>query len=376
MFINGSILYHSKAIQRNLERFDATATIDLNRFALHLWGRNRYYQFTAQFLRKENGKNKYTIHLPEDPRGFVGWLPYFNKRWDIATDKLPFKEYCLANGLACPAFSASKTDTLPGFLIKRRRSSFGVGIRGPFRKFDSSNAAHLLREGEYYDQFISGKVGKAWYWNDKLVCCEMRRMSEIAGDGVHTIRHFIEAHLGKYGFTPEWEDFVDTLEFHGSSLDHVPGDGQCVVADFRFGSMLMSPDWKNHNVVRELRESELGNQLLKAGPVFWRGIPEEIRQSTLYTVDFVVDEEHRAWFLEMNCNPQVHPDIYPDILEDLLGSPKNIPVGAPTPPAQVSSPPIHQYPGQGAQLLPFNQPPTLGQPGSAFNQAYVFPPKP
>jgi hypothetical protein len=357
MYISVSILCHSRIIQKNLPRFDATASIDFDGFVLNVFGRNRYYRFTPQFLRKENGRMKYTPTLPDDPRGFVGWLPYFNKRWDVALDKLAFKRYCLGNGLSFPAFSTDKADALPGFLVKRRQSSFGEGIRGPFRRFDPSNAAHRLRENEYYDQFIPGRMGKAWYWNDKPVCCELREMPGMAGDGTHTLRQLIEAQLGKYGFTPEWEDFEDTLEFHGSSLDDVPGNGRHVTADFRFGSLLLSPDWLDHNVLPRYLESKLGEQLRTAGPVLWKAIPGEIRQSTLYTVDFIVDEQERVWFLEMNCNPLMHPDVYPHIFEDLFGPPKNLPVqpvrsaqpvsmgGVPTVPPRFNPP-----------APPFNQP--------------------
>jgi hypothetical protein len=90
--------------------------------------------------------------------------------------------------------------------------------------------------------------------------------------------------------------------------------------------MLQVPDWDNHNVVEQIRESQLGEELRNAGPLLWEAIPEEERQSTAYTVDFIADRDNHAWFLEMNCNPGIHPDVYPHILESLLGSPKNAPV--------------------------------------------------
>src|SRR5262245_2002157 len=160
MFVAFNLLYHLRSIQRNLPRFDATGNIDVNTFILNVWGRGKFYQFVPQFIRKNNGKMTYSLRMPDDPRGFVGWVPYFNKHWDAALDKLAFKEYCAARGLLCPAYSKDKPDIQGGFLVKPRKASFGSGIRGPFRSFDAENPAHRLQEGEYYDLFVSGSMGK------------------------------------------------------------------------------------------------------------------------------------------------------------------------------------------------------------------------
>src|SRR5262249_13121512 len=107
----------------------------------------------------------------------------------------------------------------------------------------------------------------------------------------------------------------------------------------------------------------------------WKAIPEDVRQSIAYTVDFVADRNERVWLLEMNCNPTIHPDIYADILEDLLGSAKNtdasqgapsripIPEGAPLPAsltgygAQAAGPMGAPFTVHGTPVPVFNPPP-------------------
>jgi hypothetical protein len=51
--------------------------------------------------------------------------------------------------------------------------------------------------------------------------------------------------------------------------------------------------------------------------VFWRGIPEGVRQNTLFTVDGILDRTGVARFVEINSNPAVHPDAYLPMLEGL-----------------------------------------------------------
>jgi len=66
-------------------------------------------------------------------------------------------------------------------------------------------------------------------------------------------------------------------------------------------------------------DAALAPQLAEIGAILWRGIPEEIRPATLFTVDGVVDDEQQIWLLEMNCNPVLHPDAYPLMFETLFG---------------------------------------------------------
>jgi len=59
-------------------------------------------------------------------------------------------------------------------------------------------------------------------------------------------------------------------------------------------------------------------QLHRSGEVFWHGIPEAVRQDTLFTVDGILDRTGTARFLEINSNPAAHPDVYQPMLQGLF----------------------------------------------------------
>jgi hypothetical protein len=49
-----------------------------------------------------------------------------------------------------------------------------------------------------------------------------------------------------------------------------------------------------------------------------KGIPAEIRDGTVFTVDAIVDTSNAIWALEMNSNPFLHPAVYELMLRSLL----------------------------------------------------------
>jgi len=281
--------------------------------------RNRYYQFFAQFLYREGGRLRFNPKLTPYARGFIGWLPYFNKRWDAAIDKLNFKQFCVAQKLNTPPHWLSGSEKLRGIIIKPRKSSFAVGIRGPLKEIDSSNPTHALQEGEYYERYISGQVAKAWYWNGKLVCLELRGMPSVTGNGTSTIRQLADTQRSPALGEPEWDSVDSLLKFQGTFLDAVPLPGKQFVVDFRYGSSLYPLNLENLNVLVQYSGTTVGEQLGIAGQICLQAIPETIRSHTVFSLDAIVDSNNVVWLLEMNCNPTLHPDIYLPMFEDLFG---------------------------------------------------------
>src|SRR5262245_23538366 len=115
-------------------------------------------------------------------------------------------------------------------------------------------------------------------------------------------------------------------------MDSVIPSGQQVLADFTYGSGLHPYSRKNSNVMAQYEGTRVAQQLDTDGRVFWQGIPADIRNNTLFTVDGIIDGEERVWLLEANCNPAAHPDLYPSVFESLFGPPQqvvNLPVGPP-----------------------------------------------
>src|SRR5882672_5142919 len=179
-----NLMFHMKGINACLPRFRAEASVNVADFRLEVRARNRFYHFTPQFIfLDDNGRLRYSPQLMKEIRGFIGWLPYFNKRWPLATDKLEFKRFCSANSLATPESWMEPSQAARDFLIKPKSSSFARGLRGPFRKSDADSQLQL-NPGEYCEQFIVGTIAKAWYWNETPVALELRKMPTVTGNGV------------------------------------------------------------------------------------------------------------------------------------------------------------------------------------------------
>jgi len=336
VFYQTSLLFHCREVQSLAPRFQAQATLSFRNFSVELRGRGRYFHLAPQFTYRDRGRLSYFPRMRGDTVGFVGWLPYFNKRWPTGSEKLAFKELCAATGLRTPAFSTRSAEALDSVLIKHRFSSFGNGMRGPFRKSDQGEAQSRLGESEYYEEFVPGRIAKAWYWDERPVCLEVFDMPTLTGDGARSFSELVAAQVQFPGEPPERPVLEALARYQGVSADDPLPAGARLIADFRYGSPLFQLRHShNANVLPQHVKSEIGRQLAEAGPVFWQSIPENARLGTLYTVDAIVDAEDRVWFLEMNCNPMVHPDAYFAMFEGLLG-PAAAAVGA----AGAAAPPL------------------------------------
>ncbi len=349
-------MFHMKSINACLSRFGADATVNLRTFRLEVRARNRYYHFVPQFIYLDGEKLHFSPQLPGNVRGFIGWLPYFNKRWPLATDKLAFKGFCNAAGLPTPRGWEKPSESVRDFIIKQRTSSFGYGIRGPFRKLDAGHPAHKIEDREYCEHFVAGTIAKAWYWNDKPVCLELRKMPTITGNGVDTMLQLASPKiLSLFGLPLEHREIEALAQYQDASLDTVIPAGTTLLADFRYSSPLIQTTAQNQNVLSENLGNEIGRQFVEAGPTLWQGIPEDIRAATAFTVDAIVDDKNRVWFLEMNCNPILHPDVYLPMFETLFG-PAEEGVAQPARPASL------QLPEQSGQPRPSMGPPFVAQP--------------
>jgi len=351
--------------------------MNIRSFQLRVSARNRYYDLIPQFIYRKEGRYQYSPVMPADLDGigFIGWLPYFNKRWPAATDKLAFKEFCSENGLRTPRYSTKSADHLNDCIIKQRHSSFGYNIRGPFKNLDRTEPQSLAGENEYYEEFIPGKIAKAWYLDDKLACLEMQSMPTVIGDGAQSLTQLIANAVIPPHTVPERREFEALARYQNVSPDEAIPVGKALLADFRYGSPLFPATNQNQNVIAKHASTDAGRQFAEAGPVLWRSIPEDQRPSTLYTADAIVDNEDRVWFLEMNCNPTVHPDAYFPMFERLFGPAQEaIPDGMPGPLAAatgVARPSGSPPPWSGPTTPP---PPGVFAPGPGLPPPGTFPP--
>lgn len=345
MSFNMNMVAHMRAISDCLPKFHARTELKFGNFLLEVRARGRYYELIPQYAILQGSRVIYTPALKSDVTHFIGWRPYFNRQWDLSNDKLAFKQYCRNNGLRVPRLFMQPADVVSDVIIKRRRSSFGEGIEGPFRREEANAMQRTLADGMYFEEFVIGEIAKIWYWDEKPVCVETKRMVPLAGDGDKTLRELVNA--AKSSFVPvEWEPVEAMARYQGVSLDTVIPTDHVVLSDFRYLSSLHPSTLHNGNIIHKLRGTPALEQMEKAGPVFWRGIPAEIRQHTLYTIDAIIDPSQQVWFLEMNSNPVVHPDSYMAMFEGLFG-PAQAPA-APSAQSAVLMPPVPTPPAKAS----------------------------
>jgi len=306
-------LQHALAVGHWMRENDASGGIDPLSYILEIRCNGRERRFQPQFfLEQVNGQVAFTPQLTPNVSGFVSWLPYFNKVWPIAQDKLAFKKHAASEGIRTPGWTTETAEARGTFIVKSRVSTLGRGLRGPFEV--ASTVA--LSEGEYCEQFIVGQLMKAWFWNDELVVAELVDMPTVVGDGLRTLRQLISSKLAP---TDNWPSDLEHLAaVQGLSLDAVVPANRKALADYRYMSALNPATRIDHNVRQQIKGSELESQLLHAGARCWQAVPEDRRNGTVFSLDGVVDPQGQIWFLEANCNPLLHPAFYESMLNGIF----------------------------------------------------------
>jgi hypothetical protein len=315
MFYIANLMNHLKAIQRCMDDMRGSAILNVKDLILLVRARGRMVHMQPQFPYVKDGRIRYTLQFEPHVSGFIGWRPYFNKRWELSTEKLKFKACAERCGIRTPPHWLCYVPGMPTVVVKQNRSSFGIGIRGPFARTEAHLLQHVLQADEYYEAYVPGRIAKAWYWNGTLCALELRPQPMVQGDGRRAIRDLAAAQC-------TGEVHVAALSwmaaYHGHTLDTVLRDGEEMPVDFKYGSPYDRPSRENDNVLSRYRGSPLERQFVAAGEAFLKGIPEAIRGNTVFTLDAIVNDAGEAWFLEMNSNPMVHPDVYPSMMESLF----------------------------------------------------------
>jgi hypothetical protein len=310
------LVNHARAVQDAAHRLLLSARLELSSFRLTVGGRNRRCELYPRFISFGHAGPEYSSGVQDDSRGFVGWLPHAPRSSLLCADKLAFKRFCSEHGLPTLPYWARPAASVHDFIVKPRSPSTGHRIRGPFRTFDPAASEHALLDDEYYEEFRAGSIAKAWYWNERVVCLDVREMPSVAGDGRRSMADLVAHEMrGSTRVLPGYT-VAALAAFQGVGLDDALPAGRKVIADFRYVSALMrkgKPD-----LLPQYAESPAGRQLAAAGQVLWQGMAEETRKETLWTLDAILEED-KVWLLEANCNPMIHPQAYFPMLEGLFG---------------------------------------------------------
>lgn len=310
-------LQHALAVSEWMTRRGARGGIDARTQILEIVCGGKTVRFYPQFLIEQADRSfTFVAQLTMNVSGLVSWLPQPGKGWPSAVDKLHFKALAAATGMRTPKWTQDPAQARGAVLVKARNSSFCSGQRGPFEVNPESAAGLELAEGEYIEQFIVGRLVKAWFWNDELAAAEVVDMPTVRGDGRSTLRQLIAARLVG-GDT--WPTRLDELAaIQGLTLASVPAEGALALADYRYVSPLNPAGVTDHNVRSALRGTPLEAALLSAGAHVWAQVPEGMRQNTAFSLDGIVDRNGELWLLEANCNPVLHPAFYSVMLDRLF----------------------------------------------------------
>jgi hypothetical protein len=309
-----NLLNHFKYVQSALERFGAEASLNARDFVLEVRAAGKTYTLCPQFLKVSDDSRQYTPHFEPDVYAFAGWYPYFNRRWDLSTEKLKFKAYAAANGLATPEYSTDPSADMADIVVKKNVSSFSEGVYGPFRHA----RIRPLEPGEYYERFVRGRSAKIYYVEDRPICLELEAPATVTGDGRRTIRQLLATRCRIKQQPIELKKQARYVRFLGKSLDDVLEPSSAQEVDFRYGSIFNLPaDMETVDLTKNMIEA-LASQLVAIGERLWAGIPAELRRSALYTVDAIFDADRKFWLVEMNSNPYLHPWIYPAMFDALF----------------------------------------------------------
>jgi hypothetical protein len=329
-----SFLDHMRWFRAACRSAGAEAIVSLETWQAFVRRGEQHLAFFPQFQAWVQGRIQYQQGLTDDASMFAGWLPYRLKRWDIAVDKLAFKRYARAVGLQVPRHWLAAAEVPAGtpVVAKSPRSSFGIQVDGPYR--EAVERPLDAAQGEYYEEYLEGRLLKIWFWDGEPVCAELDRLPVFKGNGATSLRRAMLRRVERHRLlkAAQREELVarcePLLRFHGRSLSDVLPAGETQVIDFRYGSQLMLG---TERTVVDLGGGEPPAWLpavQNAGRLLHAAIPAEIRAGTMFTVDAILAGEDRVYLLEANCNPTVHPMVYPVMVRHLLPAAASAPAEA------------------------------------------------
>jgi hypothetical protein len=319
------LINHFRELQPALLRLQLEATLNARDFSLEVRHGGQSLVLRPQFTQPvPGGAVIYVDTFSPAVKRFIGWRPAYDLRWPLSEQKLAFKQFMLAHQLPTPRHWLAPEPGLPHVIVKKNRSSFSEGIRGPF--VDAAGVTLDAQQGEYLEEFKPGDIIKVWYWNSEPVAAEETEMLSVVGDGISSIGDIIACHVFMLGIAShDPKQYEGYLAYQGRTLRTVLRRGEVCAVEFRYNSELPTLRMRDIRIGAEPFHG-LEGLLKAAGHHLWNTIPADRRQDVVFAVDAMLDGDKKLWFLEMNSNPYVHPYVYPHMMRSIkarLVAPQN-----------------------------------------------------
>jgi hypothetical protein len=322
-----SLVTHWRQLSVSAKTLGLRTQVDVASLRVEVSGADRYFELEPEFATFDpRGPREYSHQMLPQSRIFTGWRHAPKKSCAVSRDKRAFMAFCAHNEVRTPRAYARFSEATTDVVIKQVCPGMRGVIRGPFA--GGRIPADCLRPSAdlILQEFVTGHMLEAWYWDGQLFAVEIHNRPHVVGDGVTAVRELIAAN----SLSANWIDWLaaeDAVRFQGATLDTVLPPGKELAVDIRFASALQPPE--PENILNTIIGKPVHAQLLRAGPVFFRAIPEPIRRHTLFVLGAIIDPQQRLWFTDMTTDLRIHPDGYDLMLRGLFGIP--VPVAAPAP---------------------------------------------
>lgn len=307
-----NFLQHALAVSTWMQHHDARGGIDPRTMGMEIALGDRAVRFYPQFLTDRQGQISFVPKLQSGVCGFVGWVPRPGRGWKESSDKLAFKAFARTHGLRTPLYGGPGTLPVADYMVKKASSTLGRDLHGPF----PAARATEIPAGHFWEQFIRGRVVKAWYWTGELAVVEIVQMPSVIGDGKRSVAELALQALGPVAAASPLP--LELLALQGVSLTSAPREGQVVQLEYRYISPFNPSNHEDQDVRNAIRGTVVEDQLVRAGRVCLESLPVDHRANVAFSLDGVLDAEDRLWLLEVNCNPLLHPAFYETMLDALF----------------------------------------------------------
>ncbi len=312
MFYIFQPLHHLNRISEWVKSKGGQVHLSAETFALSLHLDGRVIRLQPRFSTRISGKLSYT-RLFDGKGGFIGWVHDSAILWKESRDKAQFKLTANQLKLRVPAGWNSGKFLAEDYLVKSRTGSFGENMGGPYKA--SKLQKPLESNDQFYEQFIPGKSIKIWCWNHHVAAAELIEPPYLIGDGIKSVAELAAFRRSSLDKTLSLEGSADILAWQNKTLDAVPTEGEKVWIDFRYATPFDNVTFQDRDQWASCSAS-IRHQISHAVASLAQYLAQDGKHK-LFTVDAVVDDKERVWFLEMNSHPMVHPNIYRHMLPDL-----------------------------------------------------------